>query len=223
MKKGYFKIFSWFQYLFKSYAWLCAWYFSIDYCVKWILGHENSWENCPCFTLKWFLFNSFGEMGFKGGAINRCKNSKFWNFDSTLYLKSGSMPLRVPELFKITTCSILMAISWLCPGNTWTSIESIQFCIPFLETFIQTYASVSCTNINVNPQKLRQSKITWYCLYSIYWTYSHLWWNLRRVSTITFFFFFVILHQIPKSYLLRWYPTTSKEYYERKRKKQGIN
>ena len=40
------------------------WNCSIHYCIRLILINETSCENCSYFTLKWFLFNSSGEMCF---------------------------------------------------------------------------------------------------------------------------------------------------------------
>ena len=49
-------------------------------------------EKCFYFTLKWFLLNSFGEMYFlEENYKNKCKNSNFDIFESTFYMKSGSI------------------------------------------------------------------------------------------------------------------------------------
>ena len=49
-----------------------------------------------------------------------------------------------------------------------TPAKSINFLSPTLETFIKTIVVFSCTNIILNPQRLGQSKITWY----VSWAYK---------------------------------------------------
>ena len=77
--------------------WHCS--IMIDYCVKLSLVDETLCENCSHFTLKRFLLNSFGEMSFSEVLCKQMpkkkkkKKSNFEIFQSTLYMKSGSMPL----------------------------------------------------------------------------------------------------------------------------------
>ena len=65
-KKAYFKNFSWFQYTFSSYAWLCALAFlhrllrSIKSCRR---DYAKNWSH---FIRKLFECNSFGEMCYLG-------------------------------------------------------------------------------------------------------------------------------------------------------------
>ena len=82
--------FSWFQFIFTSYAWLSAFeHCSIDYCGELILVDKNLCENFSFFTLKWFPRNSFGEMC----TLDECyrtdaKNSNFEFFRNALDMKS---------------------------------------------------------------------------------------------------------------------------------------
>ena len=52
------------NFTFSSYAWLCVFHCSHNYCVKLSLTEETFCENCSNFTLKWLQPNSFGEMWF---------------------------------------------------------------------------------------------------------------------------------------------------------------
>ena len=69
-------------------------YCSIDYCVKLILVHENLLKN-------WLLFHPemisahflWRNVFLREDLLTDVKNSNFKIFESTLYLKSGSMPL----------------------------------------------------------------------------------------------------------------------------------
>ena len=55
---------------------------------------RNFAENGYDFIRKWFLLNPWGNVLFGEKLHIDAKNSNFKNFESTLYMKSGSMPLR---------------------------------------------------------------------------------------------------------------------------------
>ena len=79
------------------------WHCSIDFFVKSSLIDETLSENYFYFTLimKWFLLNSFGEMCFLEEELQKdAKKSKFDNFESALYMKSGSMPLMYSSMLR---------------------------------------------------------------------------------------------------------------------------
>ena len=73
----------------------------IDHCVELSLVDETFCENCSYFILKWFQPKSFcGNVLLRGELQKYAKNSNFDNFESTLYTKSGSMPLNLqPKTF----------------------------------------------------------------------------------------------------------------------------
>ena len=54
-----------------------------------------AWKSCSHFKRKWFQPNSFGEMCYfnRGELQIDAINSNFENFESSLYMKSVSMPL----------------------------------------------------------------------------------------------------------------------------------
>ena len=65
----------------------------IDFCVELHLVDGTFCENYSHFIPKWLQPNSFGEMCFLKSYKKIQKNPILKNFESILYLKSGSMPL----------------------------------------------------------------------------------------------------------------------------------
>ena len=90
---------------FSSYAWL---YKCVPLLPKTTVLNKVSCtrlfcENCSHFILKWFQPNSFGEVCFFRGEIQKyAKNSNFDNFESALYSKSVSMPLSFQVVSQVT-------------------------------------------------------------------------------------------------------------------------
>ena len=72
----------------------------IDNSVELSLVNETFCENCSHSIQKWLQPNSFGEI-LRGELHKDAKNSNFENFESTLYSKSGSMPLSWFETFPV--------------------------------------------------------------------------------------------------------------------------
>ena len=100
----------------KLYMIYVHWHCSIDYSVKLNLVDENLSENCFYFTLKWFLLNSFGESCFLEEKQTDAKKVNF--FESSLYIKSGSMPL--------TNFTIIITHTWF-----FFKYRSINFYLGF--------------------------------------------------------------------------------------------
>ena len=60
---------------------------SIDYCVELIIVEDNFYENCSNTEMI-----SLGNVLLRGELQIDANNSYFENFESALYMKSGSMP-----------------------------------------------------------------------------------------------------------------------------------
>ena len=77
------------KFTYISYAWLCVFHCSIDYCVELIIIYENLCQKSSHFKPKWFLLNSFGKMCFLKESYkqmhkfqvltNLRASSKVWN------------------------------------------------------------------------------------------------------------------------------------------------